>query len=85
MFSQSNKHFQVYPKLIVTLNSGTGNSPIAPLTSLFDCVWETQKTGKEIALTSQGRQQISFEELDLSADCPLTALRVKSMLQKKLI
>jgi hypothetical protein len=69
----------------VTLNSVTIHPSIAPLASLFDCVWEAEKTGKNITLSSQGRKQISFEELELSTDCPLTALRLKSILQKKLI
>jgi len=54
--------------LKVTLNSVKIHHSISPLASLFDCVWETKKTGKNITPPSLGKEQISSEGLELSSD-----------------
>jgi len=67
--------------LIVTLNSSS--TSISTLPCLFDSIWVTEKSGKDVILSMQGTRianKVCFEELDLASDCPQKVLRLKSIL-----
>ncbi|CAB3378106.1 Hypothetical predicted protein [Cloeon dipterum] len=71
---------QEYPKLVAILNCDPQSFPLENLYSLFNSIWITEKTEKEVCLSLQGRGKVCFEEMQLNSNCPNLVLRVKSIL-----